>query len=52
MARHQLGVEIAADDLAAILAFLNALTASPDAGLAAMPELPESGPDTPAADPS
>ncbi len=52
MAEYQLGIPIDHAQVTAIVAFLESLTGSVDAGLIAMPELPESGPDTPAPDPS
>jgi len=52
MARHQLGKQLDAAQIASIHAFLATLTGSADAAYIAMPELPASGPDTPAPDPS
>lgn len=52
MGHHQLGKDLTDEDVAKISTFLNALTAEPAAELVAVPELPESGPDTPKADPS
>ena len=52
MAWHQLGVDLPQEKVTSIVTFLNALTAAPDPKLAAEPELPPSGPDTPAPDPS
>ncbi|MCA9510565.1 MAG: cytochrome-c peroxidase [Myxococcota bacterium] len=52
MAHHQLGKELDDAQVADIAAFLRALTGDVDADLVAMPELPESGPSTPAPDPS
>lgn len=52
MAYHQLGKELEPEKLAQIVVFLEALTGEPDPAYIAMPELPESGPDTPAPDPS
>ncbi len=52
MARHQLGKTLAEADAADLLAFLGALTGSIDPAYVAVPPLPESGPDTPAPDPS
>jgi cytochrome c peroxidase len=43
MATHQLGIEIAPPDLAAILVFLDALTGEPPAGYIEEPELPPDG---------
>lgn len=50
MAEHQLGVELSADQVTAIRAFLNTLTGRIDPLYTAKPELPESGPETPAPD--
>jgi cytochrome c peroxidase len=44
MATHQLGIELGPSDLAAILAFLDALTGEPPAAYIAEPELPDDGP--------
>jgi cytochrome c peroxidase len=53
MAVHQLGkAEFAPDDLGAVVAFLRALTGTIDATYTAAPELPPSGPETPAPDPA
>ncbi|MGH0037966.1 MAG: cytochrome c peroxidase [Myxococcota bacterium] len=52
MARHQVGRELPDEDVAAIGVFLASLTGRIDAELIARPELPPSGPDTPAADTS
>ncbi len=52
MAEYQLGIPVDDAQVSAIQAFLEALTGAVDAELIAMPELPPSGPDTPAADPS
>jgi len=52
MAEYQLGIPVDDAQVSAIHAFLESLTGSVDAELIAMPELPPSGPDTPAADPS
>ena len=52
MGKHQLGVDLTRRQLSDIAAFLGALTGEPDASFVAMPELPASGPDTPAPDPS
>ena len=52
MGKHQLGVELDAGQVAALRAFLASLTGVPDAQYVAMPELPESGEDTPGPDPS
>ena len=53
MAAHQLGKDLGADQVKSIVTFLGALTGPlPPASLIAAPELPPSGPDTPAPDPS
>lgn len=52
MGVHQLGKELDDAQVASIIAFLGALRGEPDASYVAKPELPESGPDTPAPDPS
>jgi len=52
MGYHQVGVELDETQIADIVAFLGALTGEPDLDYVAKPELPESGPDTPAPDPS
>ncbi len=52
MGRHQLGADLDAAQVAAIAAFLESLTGEPDTAYIARPELPESGDDTPAPDPS
>jgi cytochrome c peroxidase len=52
MARHQLGKQLSDAEVASIHAFLSTLTANLDAAVVAAPELPPSGPDTPAPDPS
>jgi cytochrome c peroxidase len=52
MAEHQLGVELAPEQVASIRAFLATLTGKIDPLYTAKPKLPSSGPDTPAADPS
>jgi cytochrome c peroxidase len=52
MAEYQLGIPIDDAQVSAIQAFLESLTGAVDAELIAMPELPPSGPDTPAANPS
>ena len=52
MAWLQLGAELEASEIAELEAFLGALTGQVDAGYVALPELPESGPDTPLPDPS
>ncbi|MEM7412555.1 MAG: cytochrome-c peroxidase [Myxococcota bacterium] len=52
MAAIQLGKELDDAQVRSIREFLKTLTGKPDATLIAMPTLPESGPDTPAPDPS
>jgi cytochrome c peroxidase len=52
MAEYQLGIPIDDAQVIAIQSFLESLTGDVDAELIAMPELPPSGPDTPAPDPS
>lgn len=52
MAHHQLGVDLDPASVDQIAAFLGALTGQVDAQYVAPPELPESGPSTPAPDPS
>jgi len=52
MAHHQLGVELSGDQVADVTAFLGALRGELPADRIAAPTLPESGPDTPAPDPS
>ena len=52
MAAIQLGKDLEDTEVRSIRVFLKALTGKPDATLIAMPTLPESGPDTPAPDPS
>ena len=52
MAHHQLGMTLSPERVAEIEAFLGSLTGSIDAGIVARPELPASGPNTPAPDPS
>lgn len=47
MAKYQLGKELTDAQVADIVVFLNALTGEVDMEYIAMPELPESGPDTP-----
>jgi cytochrome c peroxidase len=48
MAEYQLGRTLTAEDVADITAFLRSLTGRVDAAYIAKPELPASGPDTPA----
>ena len=52
MGIHQLGVELNDEQVARIATFLATLTGVVDPEYIAAPELPESGPDTPAPDPS
>jgi cytochrome c peroxidase len=52
MARLQLGKTLPPEDVAAIVAFLEALTGEPPPALLARPTLPPSGPKTPKPDPS
>jgi cytochrome c peroxidase len=52
MGMHQLGVKLDGEQVAAIAAFLESLTGTVDASYVAKPELPASGPKTPAPDPS
>ncbi|TNE86319.1 MAG: c-type cytochrome [Deltaproteobacteria bacterium] len=52
MASHQLGKELDDAQVKSIVTFLGALKGEPDAAYIAKPELPESGPETPKADPS
>jgi cytochrome c peroxidase len=52
MAEYQLGIPVNDAQVIAIHTFLESLTGTVDAELIAMPELPPSGPNTPAADPS
>jgi cytochrome c peroxidase len=52
MGEHQLGKSLAPEEVASIHAFLRTLTGRVDASYVAKPTLPESGPDTPAPDPS
>jgi cytochrome c peroxidase len=52
MAEHQLGLPVTNEQVISIIAFLNSLDGRIDAEYIAMPELPESGENTPAPDPS
>lgn len=52
MGEHQLGKTLDGAEVRSIVAFLGALKGTPDASYIAAPELPESGPDTPKADPN
>ena len=52
MGTYQLGAEISEADAQAISAFMATLEGEVPADYIKEPELPESGPDTPAADPS
>ncbi|MCR9093241.1 MAG: c-type cytochrome [bacterium] len=52
MGKHQIGIDLSDEQVADIVVFLEALTGNVDTAYVAKPELPESGPDTPAPDPS
>lgn len=52
MAKHQLGKQLTAKETKSIVTFLDALTGEPPKTYIAKPELPASGPKTPAPDPS
>jgi cytochrome c peroxidase len=52
MGYHQVGLTLEDAQIADIVAFLGSLTAAPDPDYVKHPKLPESGPDTPAPDPS
>lgn len=52
MAEHQLGIELSDEQVARIETFLGTLTGTVDPEYIAVPELPESSPDTPAPDAS
>ena len=52
MGEHQLGRTLTPEEVASIRSFLESLTGTVDAAYVAKPELPESGPTTPAPDPS
>lgn len=52
MAKHQLGKDLADADVKKIVTFLGSLEGTLDAAYIQKPELPASGPNTPAADPS
>ena len=52
MAHHQLGKDLGDAEVAEIRAFLEALTGEVDTQYVAAPTLPDSGPDTPAPDPT
>jgi cytochrome c peroxidase len=52
MADHQLGLPVTNEQVISIIAFLNSLTGEIDPAYIAMPELPESGENTPAPDPT
>lgn len=52
MARHQLGRELDPEQVESILVFLRSLSGTIDPEYVAQPELPESGPTTPAPDPT
>lgn len=52
MGEHQLGLTLSDEDARLMVAWLETLTGQPDKEYIARPELPASGPDTPAPDPS
>ncbi len=52
LGKHQLGVELSRRQRESVLAFLTSLAGQVDEEYNRQPELPESGPDTPAPDPS
>jgi cytochrome c peroxidase len=52
MAYHQAGQELEADQIADVVAFLGSLTGEVDVAYVTPPELPASGPTTPAPDPN
>ena len=52
MGYHQIGLTLEEGQIADIVAFLGSLTGQPNLGYTAEPMLPESGPETPAPDPS
>jgi cytochrome c peroxidase len=52
MGRHQLGTALSPAQVKSIASFLASLTGRVDAEYISMPALPESGPNTPAPDPS
>jgi cytochrome c peroxidase len=52
MGAHQLGVDLSDEQVARIAIFLGTLTGTVEPEYVTAPELPESGPDTPAPDPS
>ena len=52
MGYHQIGLTLEAQQIADLVAFLGALTGEADAAYVAKPDLPPSGPETPAPDPS
>jgi cytochrome c peroxidase len=52
MGHHQLGLDLSDTDVAEIVAFIQSLSGTIDESYIARPELPASGPDTPAPDPS
>ncbi len=52
MGKHQLGKELTPEQVASISTFLGALTGQVDPQYTSKPELPASGPETPAPDPS
>jgi cytochrome c peroxidase len=52
MAHHQLGLDLPESDVNTVMAFLGSLTGTIDMQYIAMPDLPPSGPSTPAPDPT
>jgi cytochrome c peroxidase len=52
MGAHQLGIALSDEQVAQIETFLGSLSGTVEPEYIAAPELPESGPDTPAPDPS
>jgi cytochrome c peroxidase len=52
MGHHQLGIELTDEQIAQIETFLGALSGTVDPAYIEPPDLPESGPDTPAPDPT
>ena len=52
MGEYQLGREFSGNEVRDLVSFLESLSGKLAPSMAAMPDLPPSGPDTPAADPS
>ena len=52
MGKHKLGKDLTSEQVGSIVTFLKALTGDLPTEYIAKPTLPESGPNTPAADPS